>query len=494
MNKKLFLILGDQLFKSNKILQNADIVMIESREICDRYNYHKQKLTFLLGCMREHRDFLISEKLNVNYVELKEQKSFEDILKSMSQKYDEIEFYEISDKSFSTFIINLAKKYFNKVSVLENPQFLTSKKEFEDYLGSKKLKRLLMNDFYIWQRRRLNLLLDADKNPLGGLWSYDEQNRKKLPKTKEIPSIYIPEPTQNYINARETVLEFYPNNPGKIDDLWLPTNHEQAESLLQDFLQNRLSKFGDYEDALSDRDPFLFHSNLGPVINNGLLTPNYVIERLFEFCNSHLELLKDHLNSVEGFVRQVIGWREWIKGMYDTQYSENITKYNFFEAINDLTPNFYFEKNPPFVWNKPTIINTPLQIVLDKVERYGYNHHIERLMVLSNWMLLNEFEPMQCYRWFMEMYVDAYDWVMVPNVFGMGLFADGGIFATKPYVAGGNYLKKMADYKITKEVEELWTDKFWDFLLKHKSVFKSNPRMAMLITSKEKKLLIEQKS
>jgi deoxyribodipyrimidine photolyase-related protein len=493
MNKKLFLVLGDQLFKANKDLQGVDFVIIESPEICTFFNYHKQKLTFTLACMRDYRDFLTKESLNVNYYELKEQKSFEEVFVELARKYVEIEFYDISDKSLSRMINELTQKCFKKVSILENPQFLTSKQDFADYIATKN-KRLLMNDFYIWQRKRLNLLLDNDKNPLGGSWSYDEDNRKKLPKTVDVPKIYKPVPTQNYIEARNTVLQFYPNNPGKVDDLWLPTNHEQAEELLEEFLNIRLAQFGDYEDSLSDRDPFLFHSVLSPVINNGLLTPDFVLSKLFEFCDSNPILLKDHLNSVEGFVRQIIGWREWIKGLYDNKYSENLSQYNFFNANNSLTDNFYFKKSAPFVWNKPVLVNTPLNLALEKVEQYGYNHHIERLMVLSNWMLLNEFEPMDCYTWFMEMYVDAYEWVMVPNVFGMGLFADGGIFATKPYVAGGNYLKKMSDYKISKEVEELWTDKFWDFLLKHKTVFKSNPRMAMLITAKENKMkLTEEK-
>ena len=482
MNKKLFLILGDQLFKSNKNLQNVDFVMVESREICNRFSYHKQKLTFILACMREHRDFLKKEKLVVNYYQLKEQKIFEEVLIELSKKYTEIQFYDISDKGFSRFINGLANLYFDKVSILENPQFLTTKKDFTGHIATKN-KRLLMNDFYIWQRRRLNLLLDKNGNPLGGDWSYDADNRKKLPKNQSVPNFYQPVPTQNYLESRDIILQFYPNNPGLIDDLWLPTNYVQAEELLQDFLNNRLANFGDYEDALSDRDPFLFHSVLSPLINNGLLTPDLVLSKLFETCEANPKLLTNHLNSVEGFVRQIIGWREWIKGMYDNKYSEDLTQYNFFKAANDLTQDFYFEKSSHLD------NNLPLQVALDKVERYGYNHHIERLMVLGNWMLLSEVEPIQCYKWFMEMYVDAYDWVMVPNVFGMALFADGGIFATKPYVAGGNYLKKMSDYKISKEVEKLWTDKFWDFLLKHKPVFKANPRMAMLITAKENKLL-----
>ncbi len=490
MKQKLFLVLGDQLFKSNSQLIGYDVVMVESRDSCSRFNYHKQKLAFVLGCMREHRDFLSWAGLNVNYTEIGKQKSFEEVLGVLCSEYDEIEFYDISDKGFGKLINQLASQLFKKVTVRENPQFLTTKVEFADYIATKN-KRLLMNDFYIYQRKRLKLLLDIDGNPIGGAWNYDADNRSKLPKNVTVPKVYQPKPTQNYLEAREVVLEFYPNNPGLVDKLWLPTNHEQAELLLQDFLNNRLESFGDYEDSLSDRDPFLFHSILSPVINNGLLTPDYVLHRLFEHCESNPSLIKEHLNSVEGFVRQIIGWREWIKGLYDTKYSEDLGQYNFFNAKNNLTKDFYFEKQ-----SQPTneffahdlTYNQPLQLALDKVQKYGYNHHIERLMVLGNWMLLNEFEPIQCYNWFMEMYVDAYEWVMVPNVLGMALFADGGVFATKPYVAGGNYLKKMSDYKITKEVEELWTNKFWDFLLKHKTVFKSNPRMAMLITAKENKL------
>ncbi len=488
LNNKLFLILGDQLFQINKNIEAADFVMIESRQICERFNYHKQKLTFVLACMREHRDLLIQSGLNVNYYDLKQQKNFEEVFAELSKIYDEIVFHEISDKAFSSFINSLSNQYFKKVLVLESPQFLTSKADFQLYLSSKKSKRLLLNDFYIWQRKRLNLLLDKGGDPLGGSWNYDADNRKKLPKSLDLRPAYISKPTSNYFDARQIILEYYPNNPGVVEDLWLPTNYQQAQDLMQDFFVNRLADFGTYEDSLSDRCPFLFHSTLSPVINNGLLTPNFVLQKLLEFCDSHPNFVTLYLNSVEGFVRQIIGWREWVKGLYDNKYSTELTRYNFFEAKNNLTPDFYFQKLVLDARNTSTVQNLPLQLALEKVEKYGYNHHIERLMVLGNWMLLNEFEPIQCYQWFMEMYIDAYDWVMVPNVFGMALFADGGIFATKPYIAGGNYLKKMADYKISKEIEDLWTNKFWEFLLKHKAVLKSNPRLAMLISSREKKL------
>ena len=480
---KLFLVLGDQLFQQNAELVGVDFVMIESSEICSRFKYHKQKLAFIFGCMREHRDFLKNNHKGVYYTKLEEQKEFETVLKTLSKSYDSIEYYDISDKGFSKKINELTKTYFKNTTIHENPQFLTTKSDFKKYLGTKN-KRLLMNDFYIWQRKRLNLLLDSDNNPVGGSWSYDADNRKKLPKAQAIPNHYKPIPTNNYLEASESVLEFFPNNPGLINDLWLPTNYKQAELWLKDFLENKLINFGNYEDALTNRDPFLFHSLLSPIINNGLITPQLVLEKLLEHCKANPSLMIDNLNSIEGFVRQIIGWREWIKGMYDNKYQEELTQYNFFEAKNNLSSDFYFEKNN----EKDIQNNLPLQNALKTVEQYGYNHHIERLMVIGNWMLLNEFDPMQCYRWFMEMYVDAYDWVMVPNVFGMALFADGGIYATKPYIAGGNYLKKMADYSINPETEKLWTDKFWNFLMKHKAVFKSNPRMVMLITARENKL------
>ena len=300
--KKLFLILGDQLFQQNVELSNIDFVMIESSEICSRFKYHKQKLAFIFGCMREHRDFLRNNQKQIYYTRLEEQKEFETVLKTLSENYNSIEYYDISDKGFSKKINELAKTYFKNITIHENPQFLTTKNQFKEYLTTKN-KRLLMNDFYIWQRKRLNLLLDSDNNPVGGSWSYDANNRKKLPKAQAIPNHYKPIPTNNYLEARESVLEFFPNNPGLINDLWLPTNYEQAELWLKDFLENKLINFGNYEDALTNRDPFLFHSLLSPIINNGLITPQLVLEKLLEYCENNPSLITDNLNSIEGFVR-----------------------------------------------------------------------------------------------------------------------------------------------------------------------------------------------
>jgi deoxyribodipyrimidine photolyase-related protein len=304
------------------------------------------------------------------------------------------------------------------------------------------------------------------------------QNRKKLPKSIQIPtrtSIFL---SNHYIEVSELIQFQFPDNPGQTpDNSWLPLNCEQANEYLEEFCNNFYCNFGDYEDALTSRSDLVFHSCLSTLLNNGLLTPDRVVTRILEQGNIPI-------NSKEGFVRQIIGWREWIKGLYDHVYKDDFLEMNFFGSECDLPQCFYDLDST--IKEK----NLPLGLVLDKVNRLAYCHHIERLMVLANWMLLNEYNPAQCYKWFVEMFIDSSEWVMVANVMGMGLYADGGIFATKPYVAGGNYLKKMSDYPSGKgetDWEKLWTDKFWYFVIKHKDVFLSNPRMNMLIQSHLKK-------
>jgi deoxyribodipyrimidine photolyase-related protein len=320
--------------------------------------------------------------------------------------------------------------------------------------------------------------LDQDGNSSFGKWSLDEENRKKLPKTELVDDRLKVYNSPHEADVKKAIEVHFADNPCSAGALYFPINHSQAWALLEDFGQKYFAKFGDYEDALSARDPFLFHSTISPLLNNGLLTPQEVIE--WTMKQNHIPN-----NSREGFIRQVIGWREWVNCLYWHVYDEDITKYNFFDNHTPL---------PSYFWDQAELekikYNTPLYNALTSVFEYGYCHHIERLMVLANWMTLNEYDPMECYKWFMTMFIDSYEWVMVANVFGMGLYADGGIFATKPYVAGGNYLKKMSDYasgKGNQDWEKIWTDKFWYFVLKHEKVFSSNPRMAMLISSRKKK-------
>jgi deoxyribodipyrimidine photolyase-related protein len=499
MPKNLTLILGDQLFQNHPAFTlETDYVMLESKDFNTEHKYHKTRLNHCFMAMREYADYLSSQNKKVIYWGIEKQKTLSDMFDFLvGCNYTDLYIADIDDKALRSIISQLCEFKSLVLHILPSPKFLTSKEDWQDY-RTKHSKRLNMNDFYIMQRRRLGLFLDDKGNSSFGKWSLDEDNRKKLPKTEQVDNRLKVYNSKHEKEVTELIQKYFPDNPCEITPLYFPVNHVQAQELLQEFGTKYFSKFGDYEDAMSARDPFLFHSTISPLLNNGLLTPREVIDWVLTFReqSSKVKPLSGVRpteagynipnNSIEGFIRQVIGWREWVNCLFWNVYDEDIIKYNFFNNTAKL---------PGYFWDRDELekikFNIPLYNALNNVFDYGYCHHIERLMVIANWMTLNEYDPMECYNWFMAMFIDSYDWVMVANVMGMGLYADGGIFATKPYVAGGNYLKKMSDYQSGKgeaEWEKLWTDKFWYFVLKHEKVFLSNPRMNMLIQAKKNKM------
>ena len=477
----LCLVVADQLFKNHPALNlETDFLMIESGFLTNKFKYHKFKLAYILTSMREYSDFLKSKHKQVFYSDLNQEKDFEEVLNDLFKngKYKELLICEIADKYFAEFLNSICAKLGISLRFLPNEMFLTPKHVFLDFVKNKAGKRLVMNDFYIQQRKRLGILIKSDNSPEGGKWSFDEENRNKLPKNIVVPERQVVFKSKHYQDVVEIVNKYFPSNPGKIlENSWLPLNFEQAEVYLDQFCEEFFKKFGDYEDAMSYRSELLFHSCLSTLLNNGLLTPKQVLDKV-------LGLKNIPLNSLEGFVRQVIGWREWVKGLYDHVYKQDFLELNHFEAKTDLPRYFY---HPELENDAQYSQNLPLKHTLEKVNRLAYCHHIERLMILANWMTLNQYRPDQCFNWFVEMFVDSSEWVMVANVMGMGLYADGGIFATKPYIAGGNYIKKMSDFPTGKNYiwEKLWTDKFWAFLMSHQETFIKNPRMAMLVKSKK---------
>ena len=250
-------------------------------------------------------------------------------------------------------------------------------------------------------------------------------------------------------------------------DYRYPINHAEGAAWLEQFLTYRFHEFGPYEDAIVQEHSILNHSLLSPLMNSGLLLPEYVVNRALEFSVAE----NVPINSTEGFVRQVIGWREFIRGMYAVKGTESRTM-NFWKFDRKIPQSFY----------DGTTGIVPVDNAIKKALDTGYCNHIERLMILGNFMLLCEFDPDEVFRWFMELFIDAYDWVMVPNVYGMCLFADGGFFATKPYISGANYIKKMSNFK-GGEWEAIWNGLFWNFIDKHQDFFSSNPRMSMMVHS-----------
>ena len=326
-----------------------------------------------------------------------------------------------------------------------------------------------MARFYEALRRETGILLEDDGTPYGGRFSFDSENRKRIPRDTtppQDPSLYDNSDTKE-------ALAWLANVPGTHygkAQVWLPYTHDAAAVWLDSFLAERIENFGPYEDAISSTAIRLWHSTLSPLLNIGLLTPPQVIHATLRYAKEH----DTPLSSLEGFVRQVIGWREFIRAAYEAD-GRTMRHANFWQHTRPLPETF---------WTGTTTI-TPIDDSINKALAYGYTHHIERLMVLGNFMLLTETNPHDVYRWFMAMYVDAYDWVMVPNVYGMSQFADGGRFATKPYISGSNYLHKMSNYR-TGDWSTTWDALYWHFIATHKDFFRSNHRLSMMPTLLEK--------
>ncbi|MCH2532930.1 MAG: cryptochrome/photolyase family protein [Bdellovibrionales bacterium] len=468
--KTLHLILGDQLFDQKKFYQplKADIFfMMEDMSLCTHHKYHKQKIMLFLSAMREFKKaWPLKAKLSYNFLD--SSKSYFSVLKSTVDQHNvkKIQSYEISDHFFYEQVRQFCEDYDLKLEMLESPGFMTSKKVFQEYC--KAHKSPFMKSFYKQQRIRHKILVDAQNNPKGGKWSFDEDNRKKLPKKHLPPELK----KSSHINqdVAQLIENHFGDHPGHIDYFFYPTTRDEALKWLNEFFKNRFQLFGDYEDAISADSDFVYHSVLSPIMNLGLLTPQEVIDKALVYAQKN----KIPMNSLEGFVRQIIGWREFIKGIYD-QYDEKQNNTNFFNHKNQMAPSWYTgDTGIP-------ILDHSIKKALD----YGYAHHIERLMVLSNLMLLCEIHPKEVYNWFMCFFVDSADWVMTPNVYGMGQFSDGGIFATKPYICGSNYLLKMSDFP-----KGEWTDVvdglYWRFIDKHKDFFNSNHRLSMMTRMLEK--------
>ena len=355
------------------------------------------------------------------------------------------------------------KRHDCRLTTLSTPMLLTPSNVLEDHFGNG--KKPLMAKFYEMQRKRLGVLLEPDGGPLGGRWSYDAENRKKLPKGISVPDEPCCSPSPFVLSAQQQLAEEDLPRLGGDASFAYPVSHADAERWLDQFLEVRFQQFGAYEDAISSQHRVMWHGVLTPMLNIGLLTPQQVLDRTL----ARAELGDIPLNSLEGFIRQIIGWREFMAAMY-RRHGVTMRTGNFWNFDDRPIPEAFYTAStglPP--------IDDAIRHALDT----GYCHHIERLMLLGNVMLLCGFHPNRIYTWFMELFVDAYDWVMVPNVYGMSQFSDGGIFTTKPYLSGSNYVRKMSDYRKGPWCE-IWDGLFWSFIQRHDTFFRSQYRLAMM--------------
>lgn len=433
--------------------------------------FHKQKLWLLRASMTRFAERLREEGEQVDYIAYE---SGRPVTQETVTRLAEEGIARLVCADPVDFILNKRLRAYAetaglKLDWLDSPMFLSSNEENQSWRAGQ--KRWFMAEYYKAQRRRLNLLME-DGAPVGGKWSFDEDNRKKVPKKllSEIPAFPERAPDEIDQAARISVDQQFADNYGTLDTMIWPTSHQGAAQWLQTFLDQRFEQFGTYEDAIVEGESLLWHSALTPMLNIGLITPHQIVDAVQDM----LQARDIPLNSAEGFIRQVIGWREFMRATYVDL------------GVSMRTTNHWGHKRPipQSFWTGETGI-APVDDAIRRTLETGYCHHIERLMVLGGFMFLCEFDPDEIYRWFMEMFADSYDWVMVPNVYAMSQNADGGQITTKPYFSGSAYIRKMSHYK-PGPWAETWDGLYWRWIWTHADALQKNPRWAMMVSMARK--------
>jgi deoxyribodipyrimidine photolyase-related protein len=452
-NMNIFLLFPIHLFSDIKNLKNKNlkVYLLEEPRYFNDFKYHKLKLAYHRATMKSYYDYLKKNNIDITYVNFNEITI--DFYKNLQNK---IIMYDPNDYKLQKKIQSQIK---SNLEIIETLNFTINRKLIIDNIHKfSKNNKYNHKQFYKWQRIRLNILMNGSK-PIGNKWSFDKENRKKIPNGIDIPSINtnINRNSIKYINeAKEYVNANFSENYGSLNNFIYPVNHSESIEWLKDFLKHRFNNFGIYEDAETSNDPFLFHSVLTPMMNIGLLTDNEVLDITLKYNDIPI-------SSMEGFIRQIIGWRNYMYAIYLLE-GEKIPNMNFFNHKNIISYEMML--------NAKTYI-LPIDNIVNKINEYGYAHHIERLMYLGNFLLLCMIDPNQIYKLFMEWTIDAYDWVMIPNVYSMSQFVDGGMVMTKPYFSSSNYILKMSNYKKDKWTT-IWDALYYNFIFTHKDYLSKN--------------------
>ncbi len=468
------LVLPNQLFKNSPLFNNNfPFYLVEEYLFFKQYPFHKQKIAFHRATMKRYANFIQEEmNLDVHYIEsidpISDIRLLIDKLKEIGVKH--INYIDPVDGWIQKRLNQCCSE--NKITTKQfpSPLFINTQEDLKNFFTNDK-KKYHQTTFYKDQRKKHSILVDFNGKPTGDKWTFDTENRKKYPAKKKPPHIQFPNSDDYFEEAKIYVNNYFSDHFGTLTENPIyPTAFDSTKDWLQQFFEHRFFEFGVYEDAILKENSILNHSVLTPMLNVGLIEPKEIIDE----CLNYAELHDVPINSTEGFVRQILGWREFIRGVYISKGNEERTK-NFWKFKKKIPASFY---------NGSTGID-PLDDTIKKILKTGYCNHIERLMVLGNFMLLCEFDPDEVYRWFMELFIDAYDWVMVTNVYGMSQFSDGGLMASKPYISGSNYIMKMSNYKKGKW-QTTWDGLFWRFMDLHRDFFLSNPRLGMLVRMYDK--------
>jgi len=461
------LVFPHQLFEAHMTAPAGTVfVVVEDDLYFRQYRFHAHKLVLHRASMRRFVAELTHRGYEVTYLQSRPERSSNErlieVLRSMAPQ--RVEVMDVVDDWLSrkvTAAVQAAGCGAQALVVLESVGFLTSRDQLRQWFM---VNQPRMRSFYMWQRRRLGVLVDGTR-PVGGRWSFDTENRKRLPRGHFPPAVRLPGSPDALTQAaiREIAAEF-PDAPGDPATFGWPTSREQARAHVQDFVAQRLALFGPYEDAISRHHRHLYHAVLTPMLNIGLVTPAEVLDDVLAVA----ERTAVPIASLEGFVRQLVGWREYVRGMYEVAGPRLRTS-------NELGHHRALDAS---WWTARTGL-APVDVVLGRVLESGYAHHIERLMILGGVMCLLRVDPTEVYEWFMAMFIDAYDWVMVPNVYGMSQFAAGTLMTTKPYVSSSSYVRSMSDMPAGGWHQE-WDSLYWAFVHDHREVFERNGRSRMI--------------
>ncbi|MHA7841468.1 MAG: cryptochrome/photolyase family protein [Gammaproteobacteria bacterium] len=483
----LRLILGDQLTQSISSLKDCKktkdiILMCEVWDEATYVKHHQKKIAFLFSAMRHFAKELTEAGYTVEYTKLDDpdnEGSFYKEIKRALQRHTIKQIVVTHPNEYR--VLKDMKRWSDDfslpVEIREDDRFLCELEEFYHWTDNK--KQLRMEYFYREMRKKYDILMDGDQ-PIGDQWNYDAENRKPPKEGLTVPKPYTHHPDDITQEVITLVADHFSDHFGDLKPFYFAVTRKQALTVLRHFIKERLCHFGDYQDAMIEDEPWMYHSHISFYLNCGLLLPLECIKA----AEKAYQQDKVPLNAAEGFIRQIMGWREYVRGIYWLKMP-NYSTVNFFHAKRNL---------PDFYWTGKTQMNCLRQCVLD-TQKNAYAHHIQRLMVLGNFALLTGIDPKQVNEWFLIVYADAYEWVELPNVSGMILFADGGYLASKPYAAGGSYINKMSNYcknchyKVTKKNGSdacPFNYLYWDFLVRNRKKLQSNHRIGMMYRTYDK--------
>tara|TARA_X000000950_G_scaffold108205_1_gene136309 strand:- start:17918 stop:19453 length:1536 start_codon:yes stop_codon:yes gene_type:complete len=476
--RNLILILGDQLTPDISSLKNADkdrdvILMCEVGDEACYVPHHKKKIAFLFSAMRHFAEELKDAGWTVRYVKLTDDSNSNSFSGELTRATKELSPEKVVVTEPGEWRVLKSLRGWGAQAdyafeIRPDDRFLCTHDEFENWATNRKTLR--MEHFYREMRVRTGLLMEGD-DPAGGKWNYDSENRKPASDDLFIPKRIKFKPDDITKDVLELVEERFPDSFGKLENFWFACTRADAEKALDHFIEDALHDFGDYQDAMLEAHKFLYHSLLSTYINSGLLDP-------FEVCKRAERAYLDGkapLNAVEGFIRQIIGWREFIRGIYWMQ-GEHYVQRNELDAHRPL---------PAYFWTGDTQMACMKAVITQTIDE-AYAHHIQRLMVTGNFALIAGLSPHEVHEWYLAVYADAFEWVEAPNVIGMSLFADGGVFASKPYASSGSYIHKMSDYcencqySVSKKTGENacpFNSLYWHFLIRNKERFSRNGRV-----------------